>query len=576
MVMQYIVPVGVDDFRELVTLVSADGKKSLFVDKTKFIQEILNDGGKIILITRPRRFGKTINMSMLQHFFAAEVMNLPTAGLFDNLFISQDKSAMAHQGKSPVIFITLKGVKADNFIEAKARIAEVMRQVYEQFSYLIPTLSAAEASIYQSILNSNANDITLQNALLSLSKYLYNFHKEKVYLLIDEYDTPIQHAYSKAYYDPMVAFLRDLLGTSLKGNICIKQGILTGITRIAKESIFSELNNPKTRSLLDNKYASYFGFTEDEVNDLFTRSALNCDIAQLKNWYNGYQCGDILLYNPWSIMNSIDDGGALKQYWINTSSNDLAIELMIKGGVEIYEKLEILLQNKTILENLDEHIVYKNINHNRAAVWTLLVMTGYLKVVSLPHIEGSHKYELALPNKEVRYFYQNAIQIWLSNRSGAMWYENFLEDLLAGKLLNFEKKLLHIVQATFSVRDIEANEPENFYHAFMLGLLATLQNSHEIISNRESGLGYSDFLIIPKDPSKNGVILEFKAPQDSSEANLIKEAALALEQIKNKKYAMQLELRGIKNIISIGIAFAKKNVRVCCDQNWLKSGELSK
>jgi hypothetical protein len=521
MATQYVIPVGCDNFRKLITATDQYGSKSLFVDKTKFIQAILADAAEVLLITRPRRFGKTINMSMLQHFLANEVDGKPTKDLFDGLLISQDQAAMGCQGKYPVIFISLKSAKSNNFLQAKDKISEIMRDLYENFRYVENTLSIEQTEIYTRILRLQATEVDLQNALLNLSKYLHKIHKEKVYLLIDEYDTPIQHAYTKEYYDEMVTFIRDLLGSSLKGNAWIKQGILTGITRIAKESIFSELNNPKNRSLLDNKYAAYFGFTEDEVNDLFSRSGLDCDVAQLKTWYNGYQCGDTLLYNPWSIMNSLDDGGALKQYWINTSGNDLAIELIIKGGIEIYEKLELLLQNKTILENLDEHIVYKNINENRAAIWTLLVMTGYLKVVSSPTVEGSNKYELALPNKEVRYFYQNAIQIWLSDRNGAMWYQNFLEDLLFGKLLNFEKKLLQIVQATFSVRDIEKDETEKFYHAFMLGLLATLQNSHDITSNREAGLGYNDFLIIPKDVSKNAVILEFKAPKDATKASLI-------------------------------------------------------
>jgi hypothetical protein len=295
---------------------------------------------------------------------------------------------------------------------------------------------------------------------------------------------------------------------------------------------------------------------------------LDSSLTEIKAWYNGYLCRDITLYNPWSVMYCLKNNGEISSYWINTSSNDLVTNLMIKGGVEIYEKLEILLQGQTVLENLDDHVVYQNIYENRAAIWTLLVMTGYLKVVSYPIAEGSNKYELALPNKEVRYFYQNAIQIWLSDRNGAMWYQNFLEDLLVGKLLNFEKKLLQIVQATFSVRDIEENEPEKFYHAFMLGLLATLQQTHIIESNRESGLGYYDFLIIPKDITKNGVILEFKAPKSSSKANLVKEAKLALQQIKQLKYAMRLEHLGVKKIISIGIAFAKKDVQICFEKNF--------
>jgi hypothetical protein len=567
MPIQYVVPVGTDHFRKLITLTSDDGKKSLFVDKTKFIKEILNDGSEVILITRPRRFGKTINMSMLQHFLAAEVDGQPTKDLFNGLLISQDQAAMSWQGKYPVIFISLKEVKAGNFIAARSVFAEVLRVLYEKFRYVADTLSIEQKEIYTRILRLQATDLDLQRALLNLSGYLYKIHQEKVYLLIDEYDTPIQHAYTKEYYDEMVTFLRDLLGSSLKGNAWIKQGILTGITRIAKESIFSELNNPKTRSLLDNKYATYFGFTENEVNDLFSRSGLDCDLVQLKDWYNGYQCGDTLLYNPWSIMNSIDDGGAIKQYWINTSSNDLAIDLILKGGTKVHEQLAILLQGKTIIEGLDNHIVYNNIEQNRAAIWTLLVMAGYLKIITSHIVMDNIEYELALPNKEVQYFYKNIIQVWLSGDGSAQWYSNFLKDLLAGDLQKFEQQLTHIVQATFSVRDLPKNEPERIYHAFMLGLLASLQTTHEIISNRESGIGYYDFLIIPKDVNQNAVVLEFKAPKDPN-ADLDNEAVDALQQIRRKKYVMQLDNKGIKKVISVGIAFARKDVRICFEKNF--------
>jgi hypothetical protein len=334
------------------------------------------------------------------------------------------------------------------------------------------------------------------------------------------------------------------------------------------------LNNLKTRSLFDKKYSSYFGFTENEVNDLFARSGLNCDLVQLKDWYNGYQCGDTLLYNPWSIMNSIDDGGAIKQYWINTSSNDLAIDLILKGGTKVHEQLAILLQGKTIIESLDNYIVYNNIEQNRAAIWTLLVMAGYLKIIASHNVMDNIEYELALPNKEVKYFYKNMIQVWLSGDGSAQWYSNFLKDLLAGDLQKFEQQLTHIVQATFSVRDLPKNEPERVYHAFMLGLLASLQTTHEIISNRESGIGYYDFLIIPKDVNQNGVVLEFKAPKDPN-ADLDNEAMDALQQIRRKKYVMQLGHKGIKKVISVGIAFARKDVRICFEKSWCEPGVVN-
>ena len=570
MTTKYVIPVGTDNFRKLVTAKSSRGDRSLFVDKTKFIVEILDDGSEVILITRPRRFGKTINMSMLQHFLAAEVNGQATKDLFENLLISQDQAAMSCQGKYPVIFITFKDAKGSSY----AAIEELMRAqiccVYEEFKYLLDStkLMPHQKSMFATVLDKTSSLSDLKNSIKNLSQYLYTETGVTAYLLIDEYDTPIHSAYSQDYYADVLDLIRAMLGASLKGNTWIKQGILSGITRIAKESIFSELNNITTYSLQNKAYADCFGFTETEVMELCSKMQLNASLTEIKAWYNGYLCRDVTLYNPWSVMQCLKNHGEISSYWINTSSNDLVINLIISGGVEIYEKLEILLQGKTVMENLDDHVVYQNINENRAAIWTLLVMTGYLKVVSYPRLEGSNKYELALPNKEVRYFYQNAIQVWLSNRSGAMWYQNFLDDLLVGKLLNFEKKLLQIVQATFSVRDMAENAAEQFYHAFMLGLLASLQNTHTISSNRESGLGYYDFLIVPKDVSKNAVILEFKAPKDTTEDNLVKEAAKALEQIKTKKYAMELEATGVKNIISIGISFAKKDVKICFEKNF--------
>jgi hypothetical protein len=432
MATQYVIPVGCDNFRKLVTATDQYGSKSLFVDKTKFIQEILSDAAEVLLITRPRRFGKTLNMSMLQHFLGAEVDGLPTKDLFNDLLISQDQAAMAYQGKYPVIFITFKDTKGSSYAAIEAAIREQIKSVYNEFRYLLDKqlISKEDQIVYQQILLKQSSVSDLMNSIKNLSQYIYANGDVHPYLLIDEYDTPIHSAYYQDYYTDVLDLIRAMLCTALKGNANIKQGILTGITRIAKESIFSGLNNLKTRSLLDNKYSTYFGFIEDEVNDLFSKSCLDCDLVQLKNWYNGYQCGDTLLYNPWSIMNSIDDGGTIKQYWINTSDNGLAIDLILKGGTKVHEQLAILLQGKTITESLDNHIVYNNIEQNRAAIWTLLVMAGYLKIIASHNVMDSIEYELALPNEEVKYFYKNIIQVWLSGDGSAKWYSNFLKDLL--------------------------------------------------------------------------------------------------------------------------------------------------
>ena len=569
----YVVPVGVGNFRDLVTATSKSSKKSLFVDKTAFISEILDDGSKIILITRPRRFGKTINLSMLRHFLSAEVDRQPTKDLFNDLLISKDQAAMEYQGKYPVIFITFKDAKGRSYYDIEAAMREQIKSVYEEFRCLLnsATLMSHQKNIFQQMLDKTSSIPDLMNSIKNLSQYIYTECGVRPYLLLDEYDTPIHSTYSKDYYKEALNLIRCMLSTALKDNSNIEKGILSGITRIAKESVFSELNNITVYTLQNQGYADCFGFTELEVAALCAKMQLDASLTDIKAWYNGYLCSDTTLYNPWSVMHCLKNHGKISPYWINTSTNDLAACLILQGGAKVHEQLGVLLQGKTIIENLDDHIVYNNIEQNRAAIWTLLVMAGYLKIVAFHQVMDHIEYELAVPNNEVKYFYKNVIQVWLSGDGSAMWYSNFLKDLLAGDLQLFEQQLTHIIQATFSVRDIEENEPEKFYHAFMLGLLATLQQTHTIESNRESGLGYYDFLIIPKDDRQNGVILEFKAPKDGTEANLVKEAAKALEQISKKKYAMELEIKGVKNIISIGIAFAKKDVRICFKKSWIKA-----
>jgi hypothetical protein len=570
MPIQYAVPVGTGNFKELITDADPDGKKNLFVDKTYFIQEVLRDRAKVLLITRPRRFGKTINMSMLQHFLAAKVDRQPTKDLFNNLLISQDPAAMAYQGKYPVIFVTFKDAKGNSYAATEAAIRAQICFIYEEFKHLLDStnLMPHQKNIFQQMLDKTSNLSDLINSIKNLSQYIYLDGGVRPYLLLDEYDTPIHSAYSTDYYEAVLNLVRGMLSTALKDNSNIEKGILTGITRIARESLFSELNNITVYTLQKKGYADCFGFTETEVTNLCAKMQLDSSLTEIKAWYNGYLCSDITLYNPWSVMNCLKDNGEISSYWINTSTNDLAANLILQGGTKVHEQLATLLRSKTIIENLDDHIVYNNIAQNRAAIWTLLVMAGYLKIVASHKILDHIEYELALPNNEVKYFYKNAIQAWLSGDGSAQWYSNFLKDLLAGDLHAFEQQLTHIIQATFSVRDIEKNESEKFYHAFMLGLLATLQQTHTIQSNRESGLGYYDFLIIPKDITQNGIILEFKAPKMGTKANLAREAKMALQQIKELKYATQLEQMGVKKCISVGIAFAKKDVQICFEKNF--------
>lgn len=561
----YAIPVGIDNFRELTEL-SSGGKRRLFVDKSLLINEILDDDSKVILITRPRRFGKTINMSMLQHFLAPEVDELKTQGLFDNLLIAKNDKAMEHQGKYPVISVTFKNIKADIFKSFKSKFADEISEIFEKFEYVRNSLTAKQKRDFDEIVNLEASEEKLQKSLYNLTKFLHKYHKEKVYVLIDEYDTPIHQVCETGHYDDVVKFIKDTFGHCLKGNASLKQGVLTGITRIAKESIFSDLNNFTMHSLLDTQYSKHFGFTEEEIDYLFNKSSIEYDKKSIKEWYSGYLCGKTILYNPWSIMNCLKYFGQSKQYWVNTSGNKLIIDLIKAGKTEIYQKFIDLLNDKVIVENIDEHVVYSDIIQNRSAIWTLLLMTGYLKIISKKEVSGLTQCELSIPNKEVKYFYRNAIRSWFSTNNTPSWYQNFIKDLLDGNLLDFDKKLSKIVERVFSVRDIpnhkeeQINEPEAIYHAFMIGLLASLLETHEVTSNREAGLGYCDFIIIPNDLSQNGVVLEFKAPKDPK--HLEKEAKEALQQIINKKYDMEFQNKGIQSFIFVGIAFTKKSVKI--------------
>ena len=566
---RYLLPVGVSDYRILVTHRNSNNIGYLFVDKSLLIKGIDDDGATVILVTRPRRFGKTLALSMLRYFFAKEIAGELTAGLFDGTEIAKDKNVMQHQGQYPVIFISFKGIKASNYASAKSHIKEELRILYEEFRYLVDAenfLSKDEKNIYASILAKKVEDIDLEKAIYHLTLYLNRYHKVKPFLLIDEYDTPIQSAYMKDYYGEMVELMRGMFEAALKDNENITKAVLTGITRVAKESLFSGVNNFEIYTLLSNKYKECFGFTEAEVNALFGKSQIPLNEQEIKDWYNGYKCNDLLIYNPWSIIKCLNNAGEIDSYWVNTSSNELAVDLLIGGDLEVHEKLEDLLQGKAVMEDLDVNIVYNNIKDNKAAIWTLLFMTGYLKVTSYTKnlSSGLNRCELALPNKEVRYFYRNFIQVWLSSKKGGAWYQNFIYDLLEARVDRFEEKLQSILLNTFSFQDVNKKNQETFYHGFMLGLIAVLQDTHIVKSNRESGEGRYDVSIIPHDKNEYGIVLEFKAATEGS--NIDFEAKQALQQIKEAQYNADLQQLGFKKILNLGIAFSHKNVRIIAEK----------
>lgn len=557
-------PTGIDNFGKVIE------KNLTFVDKTLLIKDIIDDSNtEVAVITRPRRFGKTLNLSMLHYFFTAETYGMKTAGLFNNLKISKvDNGAyMQHQGKYPVIFVTLKVIKDGSFASALYKFRLLVWHLYNEHNYLKHSdkLTSEEKEFFVKILSEEPTQGDLENAIFNLCSFLFKHHGKKVWLLIDEYDTPIQEAYLHNYYNEMVAFLRNMLGVALKSNPYLEKGVLTGILRVSKESIFSDLNNLRVYSVLQDRYSQYFGFLEEEVLSLLTKANLQDRANNVRHWYNGYQFGNTTVYNPWSIVNYINEEGVFCPYWLNTSENTLIKTLFLQFVTQFKEQFENLLQDKVIEQLVDEGLVFGYLRNDPASFWTLLVMAGYLKaIVSKVDIKGKVHCQLLIPNFEVKILYQNMVEQWLTPKDDNImtWYEEFLGDLLSGNIENFTENLQRILQDNVSFHDTAKN-PEIFYHGLFLGFLAGLnQNLYEIKSNRESGYGRYDIVIIPKDLTKLAIIIELKKIGSPEENKLLDGAELALKQIETKAYLSEFKQRGLINVLKIGLAFCGKEFRL--------------
>lgn len=559
-------PIGVSDFRKLIETRDLEGKPYLFVDKSLFIKEILDDLSEVRLFTRPRRFGKTLNMSMLHHFFANEVEGKPTKGLFEHLKIGNYKKYLERfQGKYPVVFISFKDIiKEKDYETAYKRFCTEISKVYKNHQYLISSekLAAYQKKVFESVLEERATLARVQTSLFDLTDALYLHHGVKPWVLIDEYDTPIQTAYMGGYYRETVEFMRGFLGAGLKDNSYLERAVLTGILRVSKESIFSGLNNILVYSLLSSEYGEYFGFTEFEVLDLLEKSKLNKNIDEVRAWYNGYQAGDTVLYNPWSIVNYIKKQGQLNTYWVNISDNLLIKESLIKANVDFKTQFELLLQGNILEKPINENIIFDQLGTSDSALWTLLVMSGYLKVKAVIEPGKTPVYQLEIPNKEVRELYLKTIFEWLLGTGDETVFKAFIDDLLNGSMKRFEYNLQKIMLQTFSVYDIKGTEPEKFFHGFMLGLVAGIDpTQYHIHSNQESGHGRFDISIIPTDPTKLGIIIEVKSTEGDLKS-LKGSAHNALQQIDKQHYSTTLTQRQIKNCLKIGVAFSGKDLAV--------------
>ena len=539
-------PVGIDNFKEIIE------NNYYFADKSMLINEVLDKKSKVTLLPRPRRFGKTLNMSMLNYFFNIEDREL-NKNLFNDLnILNTDK--MTYQGEYPVIYISLKDIKVSNWIECFEEIKKLLKDIFNTKRYIREKLDESEKIDFDKIefLNETGD---FMGALKNLSKYLFKFYGRKTIILIDEYDTPLVTAHSQGYYDEAIFFFRNFLSAALKGNPYLEFAVLTGILRIAKESIFSGLNNITVSTILDNNF-NYFGLTEIEVEEALKYYELDYELEEIKKWYNGYKFGDKLVYNPWSIINCINNK-ELNPYWINTSDNALIKQLLAKNDKKVFEELELIFKGESIWETISENIIFDDLN-NTNTVWSLMLFSGYLtyEKMRISPITGLKSYSLKIPNQEIKSFFRQSF-IETYTKGDVHFYGTMMEDLFLGNLNSFINKFKKMYMSAVSYHD--TGDSEKYYHHFMLGVLLTLGDKYIITSNRESGYGRYDIALEPKDKGNYGLIFEFKIGDKNSIEDKAREA---LAQINEKKYDISMKNNGVSKVIKIGMAFSGKDVAI--------------
>ncbi|MEM7361728.1 MAG: AAA family ATPase [Bacteroidota bacterium] len=539
------------------------------------------------MITRPRRFGKTLTPSMLEHFLASEVNGQSTKGLFDALNISQYPKTMKKQGQSPVIFFTLKEVKGKNFKEFFERMKSILTETFKGHRYLLNTNLSEEDSLkFKKILNETASQTDYEKSLKFLSELLYHHTGKKAYILLDEYDTPINDAHVNECYEPCRAFLASMFGKTFKGNNFLEKGIITGILKVAQAALFSDLNNLKIYTTLSHKYANSFGFTGDETNDLLDRAGLPQKAHELKEMYNGYQIGDYTLYNPFSMVSFIsevldDPKGnmqeALKPYWINTGGTHLITHLIENNLSDLREDLNALLQDQPITTPINEDVIFNiNLKHNVVDFWSVLLLAGYLKVVEKIFIKpGRYRYKLLFPNDEIKFTMEDQL---LSVAAGGQHkqkeYEEGVQAMVRGDLATFFIFLKNFLQTVPSFRDTKGAYREQFFHGLVLGMTIAVTDTHTTTSSRTTVLGEYDIALEPKDRHGKGWIIELKVTKKLEE--LKAEAEKGRAQAMKKKYATDMKARGVKEIGYVGIAFCSNELAMAFDQDtYLSTEKLS-
>ena len=549
------VGIGESDFKMLRM------QNCYFIDKSMYIKDIIDNDSKVVLVTRPRRFGKTLNMSMLKYFFDCDSKD--SKELFKGLKImEQGEKYTSQMGAYPCLYLTLKDVNDSNYDNMILNLKTAIMRMFGEHRYLLDSdkIYADEKEKINDVLFARINEAMLKTSVLEISGYLNRHFSKPVMLFIDEYDVPIQATYINGYYEKAINFLKSFFGATFKDNPYLKKTVLTGVSRVAKESIFSGANNFDVYTVLDNEFADDFGITSEEVEKALKDFGVEDQKEEVKRWYDGYRIGDVEeIYNPWSLLNFLAKKRFVP-YWVNTSSNDL-IKLTMKNSVSVKEKMERLLKGEAIEVPINLETIIVGIESNEDNVWGLMLGTGYLKVVKTVNLEEGI-YKVELPNYEIKLMFQEMVREWFKDKGIGNNLRDILQDLVDLNLNEFERKFRVLVEQMFSYMDVGKNTAENFYHAFVLGMLVGLKDSYYVNSNRESGFGRYDIMLEPQDKSKNSFIIEFKVADEMSEPSLEQAVENGKKQIEEKDYENSLKARGFRNITKMVFAFKGKEFKI--------------